>query len=162
MKTLIIIILSVITAIAGKVEDNINDYKTTISNNINNEQSIKALLSLNQLFQKENLFSDALTYYSTLQSTYKGKEIEAVSRRLSVSYLLRDRKFDDVVTECLYVKDNFSGTIWAEEALYSLGEAYLNGYEDKKTESDAAFQEIIDDYPNSDFVTSARIYLGIN
>jgi TolA-binding protein len=134
----------------------LNELKAGIGDNA---ASVKSVLRINQIYYNLYQTDEALKYYDTLRTRFRGKELEAAAACLSAPILLRKGSLDEVKTMCLSVKDRFKGSSWASECLYNLGEMYLNVYEDKTT-ADAYFGELIKDCPNSGLVRSAKIYLG--
>lgn len=139
--------------------DEISTLQSKITANYLSATVTADLIALNHLYIKEDREKDALEFYRVVAGANKGKILEAVAICLSAPMLLRQEKFDEVKTSCVYIKENFKGTHWAAEALYNLGELYLNVYEDKAT-SDNYFRELVRDCPKSGLVGSAKIYLG--
>jgi outer membrane protein assembly factor BamD len=72
-------------------------------------------------------------------------------------YLGRD-EFQAAAARCQYALTNYEGSGLEPEALVLLGETYLKMKEQEKAR--AAFQLVLDKYPDSPFTVPARRFLG--
>ncbi len=103
----------------------------------------------------KNQPDQALKVLDSIHSLFPGNSLEDDILMSKARIYLKKDQIEDAVSQLQAIVDNYGGDLWADDALFTLGDIYetkLKGPEKAK----ACFQKIITDMPGSLHVAEAR------
>jgi len=105
------------------------------------------------IFKNQN--DKALAALDSIHTMYPGNSLEDDILMAKARIYLKQDKIQQAVQQLQSIIDNYSFDLWADDALFTLGDIYETKLNDPE-KAKACFQKIITDYPGSLYVTEAR------
>jgi TolA-binding protein len=92
----------------------------------------------------------------SIHTLYPGNSLEDDILMAKARIYLKQDKIQQAVQQLQSIVDNHSFELWADDALFTLGDIYETKLNDRE-KAKLYFQKIITDYPGSFFAAEARI-----
>ncbi len=104
----------------------------------------------------KNQSDKALMVLDSIHTLYPGNSLEDDILMAKARIYLKQDKIQQAVQQLQSIVDNHSFELWADDALFTLGDIYETKLNDRE-KAKSYFQKIITDYPGSFFAAEARI-----